>query len=300
MKKTIIILILTITMYQLNSQEIHKVKSGNAELEVTVYPKENAETIIFLHGGPSAPAKFTKEISYVKDQYQVINFNQRDAGRSTCQKCDYTLEEYITDIKSIMTHFKIEKVHLYGHSWGGAYAQIFMEAHPELVKSVFLSSPSSGIGEQWKEMQKEVMMYNKRKSTKKEWRRMGMNAILGSMGSKKAMGRLYVQVIKNYNRGFIEIDESKITPKNYDKAGGKSTHKLLKNLKQSEELKGLSNPDFPILITWGDDDIYGNTTQHVIDRYPTAKVEFIPNCGHLPTSHNPEFYYNLFKEFYNL
>jgi pimeloyl-ACP methyl ester carboxylesterase len=182
MKTLVIFLILTISIHQLIAQEIYTVKSGNAELEVTIYPKENAETIIFLHGGPGAPAKFTKEISYVKDQYQVINFDQRDAGYSTCQKCNFTLEEYITDIKSIMTHFNIEKVHLFGHSWGGAYAQIFMEAHPELVKSVFLSSPSSGIGEQWKEMQKEVMMYNKRKSTKKRMEKNGHECNSGFNG----------------------------------------------------------------------------------------------------------------------
>jgi hypothetical protein len=38
------------------------------------------------------------------------------------------------------------------------------------------------------------------------------------MGSKKLWADFMFQVIKNYNRGFIEIDESKITPENYDKA----------------------------------------------------------------------------------
>lgn len=276
------------------------IPSGGAKLYVKLYPRTGSETIIFLHGGPGAPAEFSDEINYVKDHYQVINLDQRGAGNSTCEGCEYTIDEYTDDILAIMDYFDLEKIHLFGHSWGGLYAQLFMEKYPEKVSSVFLSSPSSGTGAQWSETKREVMLFNKEKCTPKEWRRMGINSLLSGLGSDRAMGRLYVQVIKNYNKGHVEVDEFDAKSVSFEKAKGKSTHKTIVNIKKAELLRGLENPEFPILISYGDDDIYGETNQYVIERYPTAEVVFIPNCGHLPTVHNPEFYWRLFDRFYNL
>lgn len=298
MRKIVYLALVMSCLVNLNAQEEHIIESGKAKLFVKLYPKPGAETILLLHGGPGAPTNFTDEINHLKEKYQLINFDQRGAGNSTCKKCEYTLDEYVMDIRNIIQHFSLGKAHLFGHSWGGLYAQIFAQAHPEMVASLFLSSPSPGTGKHWSEMKREVMLYNKQKCTKKEWRRMGLNSMLGALGSDKAMGRLYMQVVKNYNKGYVEIEDNKSA--SYEKAKGKSTHKTVKNIKNAPLLKKLSSPDFPILITYGDDDIYGETTKYVIERYPTAKVVFIPNCGHLPTIHNPEKYWELFASFYRL
>lgn len=167
-----------------------------------------------------------------------------------------------------------------------------------MVKSLFLSSPSSGTGVQWKEMKREVMLYNKRKCTKKEWRTMGINSVLSSLGSDKTTERLYMQAVKNYNKGCVDIDDSKSAV--YEKAKGKSTHATIKNIAKAPPLKGIKSPGFPILISYGDDDIYSETSKYVISRYPTAEVVFIPDRGHLLTVHNPEFYWKLFEDFYSL
>lgn len=278
--------------------ENHTIISGNAKLSVVLYPKQGAETIIMLHGGPGAPNHFVDEIAHVKDNYQVINFDQRGSGNSTCDDCEHTLDEYVSDILNIIDYFKLEKVHLYGHSWGGLYAQIFMEQYPEKVLSAFLSSPSSGTGKQWKKMNKEVMKYNKERCTKEEWREMGTNSFKASRGDDEAMGNLYRQVVKNYNKGYVDENELDDKSVKYEKSGGRAANLLKKQIKKAELLNGLENPPFPILISYGDDDIYGETTEYVIERYPTAKVVFIENCGHLPAIHNPDAYWKLFAEFY--
>ncbi len=281
-----------------NEKEKHTVKSINAELAVVLYPKANAETVIMLHGGPGAPNDFVDEIEHIKDNYQVINFDQRGSGNSTCNNCEHTLDEYVSDILNIMAYFKLEKIHLYGHSWGGLYAQIFMEQQPDKVLSAFLSSPSSGTGKHWKKMNKEVMKYNKERCTKEEWREMGKNSFKAARGDNEAMAALYRQVVKNYNKGYIDADTLDNKSANYDKSGGIAANKLKKQIEKADLLKGLENPPFPILITYGDDDIYGETTKYVTDRYPTAKVVFIENCGHLPAIHNPDAYWKLFGEIY--
>ena len=100
------------------------------------------------------------------------------------------MSAYISDIDSVARFYGVSKFHLWGHSWGGLYAQIYANKNLEKLLSMFLCSPGSGTGEQWKQTEKEVMHFNKSKCTSWQWSKMGMNNLLGILGSDKGYKQL--------------------------------------------------------------------------------------------------------------
>jgi proline iminopeptidase len=159
------------------------VPSGNARLFALAYPRSGAETVILLHGGPGVPMDFSLFVAVLFRKHQVITFDQRGTARSPAAGASYSVDEYMQDLDAIARHFGAATFHLFGHPWGGLYAQIFAVRHPERVLSLFLCSPSSGTGPQWTQTEREVLRFNRSRSTQWEWARLGVKSVLGMTGS---------------------------------------------------------------------------------------------------------------------
>lgn len=271
------------------------IDNNGDKLFSVIYKNPGKETIILLHGGPGIPMNFEEVINELKDNYQIITFQQRGTKQSPCPSKDYSMDAYISDIESIAKFYGLTKFHLWGHSWGGLYAQIYAEKYPEKLLGLFLCSSGSGTNIEWKQTEKEVMQFNKSKCGKGEWSKMGLNSLLGIMGNDNAYKRLFNQVIKNYHKDFelpvqinLDFENVKATPIN------KTRQEILKY----PVLNRQENPNYQITIVYGDQDIYKKSKDFVINRYPTAKVWTIKNCGHIPWLHNPTEYKTILKQHY--
>lgn len=285
------------TMEQDMIKETILITNNDTDLSTTIYPKKDTETVILLHGGPGVPDDMIEVANILKEKFQVITFEQRGVGLSKCNKCDYTMQDYISDIDTIADYFDLKSFHLFGHSWGGLYAQIYAEESPEKIKSLFLSSPSSGTNKAWKLTEREVMEFNKKIATKGEWMKMGWNSLLGMFGNDKAHRKLFKQVLKNYHKDYNGIEtQDKLLEKIYSKSINKTRKAIIKY----KALSVVENPNFPIEITYGSDDIYGESKKELIKRFPTAEVKIIENSGHIPWKHNPKEFRDILIKFYKL
>jgi len=277
------------------AQKNIKIKNSNVTLNVKVYSEEKSSTIILLHGGPGVPDDMTEIADALKAKFRVITFEQRGLGQSECLKCDYTMEAYISDIDAIADFFKLDKFHLFGHSWGGVYAQIYAMEKPEKLASLFLCSPGSGTNTTWKKTEKEVMRFNKSHSTSGEWLKMGWNSFMGMMGSNKAYRKLFKQVLQNYHKNY-DVEFSDI--QQLEAVNARPINKTRKQILKYKPLGKFSNVPFPVQITYGDHDIYGTSSREVIERFPMAKVDTIKNSGHIPWKHNILLFKTLLNDFY--
>ena len=265
--------------------EYLKIQNGEVTLNTTIYPKENAETVILLHGGPGVPDPMTEVALELNNKFQVITFEQRGTGQSLNPNSEYAIADYISDIDSIASHFKLESFHLFGHSWGGLYAQIYTEERPENIKSLFLCSPSSGTNSTWTKTEKEVMKYNKMNASWGEWMKMGWNSLLGMLGSDKAYQKVFFLVMKNYHKNYSDIS---INKEQLRSITADTVNITRKNIVSYKNLKPMTQSNFPIVVTYGDGDIYGESKNEVYKRYPKAEFHVIENCGHIGWIHNPE------------
>lgn len=271
------------------------IKNGSTILNVTVYSSDKTETIILLHGGPGVPDDMIEVVTILKEKYKVITFEQRGTGLSKCQKCSFTMKDYISDIDAISKKLNIKEFHLFGHSWGGLYAQVYALERPDKIKSLFLCSPGSGTNSTWKKTEKEVLRFNKNNSSKGEWLKMGWNSLLGMLGSDKAYRKLFSQVLKNYHKNYSEQEfKDEFLVKIFSKPINKTRKEIIKY----KALIKFNNPNHPIIITYGENDIYGESKKELIKRFPTSKVKTIEKSGHIPWKHNLEEFNVILNKFY--
>jgi proline iminopeptidase len=286
------------------------VSNGTTQLHVTEHHSniteedENcsstAETVLLLHGGPGVPDDFPYLVERLTPKYRVLTFHQRGTGNSANPSGNYTMDAYVSDIDSILDYFELTKVHLFGHSWGGLYAQIYAEAHPEKIASLFLCSPSSGTNELWIQTETAVLAFNQ-SHCRSEWEflKMGWYSLMGGMfGFDYAYRSLFLIVLGNYNRLHGERDISPEAVQHVKAAPINGTRPNIVKYKALATMK--EEPSFSIVITYGDKDIYGVSSEAVPLRYPTAKHHVIANCGHIPWWHNPEDFELILKSFYSL
>jgi proline iminopeptidase len=103
-------------------------------------------TILCLHGGPGGT--HDSSISMVKlseDGYRVILYDQLGCGKSD-QPPDqslYTVERYVEEVEGVRIGLGLDKINLYGHSWGGFLDVAYAIKYSDNLKSLLVSSGSS-------------------------------------------------------------------------------------------------------------------------------------------------------------
>ncbi len=273
------------------------IRNQDTTLYTQAYPNSGKETVILLHGGPGVPNGLTFLVKFLSRYFQVITFHQRGTLKSPNPSQDYSLEHYTSDINRIADLFQLEKFHLLGHSWGGLYAEIYAHTHKNRLLSLFLCSPASGTGRQWAETSLEITRYNRRKSSLKEMLTMSLGAALGVLGSDKGHRTFYRQALVNFNRGF-EVSYPERFEVNCVKA--RAINQTVKTVLTSPLLPVMPDPAFKVTITYGDQDIIGESKKYVRQRFPTASTYIIPSCGHIPWSHNQPAFVQILQEHYGI
>jgi proline iminopeptidase len=112
--------------------------------------------VIFLHGGPGAGLSPQHRRFFDPEQYRVILFDQRGAGKSTpLGECrNNTTQLLIEDIERLREMCGIEQWLVFGGSWGSTLALAYGEAHPErclgfVLRGVFLCTRRNRLVPRW-------------------------------------------------------------------------------------------------------------------------------------------------------
>ena len=269
------------------------VKNKDTRLYTKVYPNSGKESVILLHGGPGAPENLDPVAEFLARDYQVIYFHQRGTLNSPCSSGSYSMASYVSDIDAVAAHFSLGKFHLFGHSWGGLYAQVYAQERPGKLLSMFSCSPASGTGWQWAKTVLEVGRFHKRKCTRQEWLEMVKNASLGLLGSYKAYARFYAQFSINCNRDYRVQQPVQVM---VDHLHTRPINRTSLSLLLHPTLRRLPEPGFKVTVVYGDDDLYDESPKYVRERYPTGTFITIPASSHFPWLHNIEAFFKVLAE----
>lgn len=88
-------------------------------IEVFLQEDSAAQPIVFIHGFPFDPTLWDNVIEQLKDDYYCISYDLRGFGNSEVGHGQYTMESYVDDLKTLISHFGLKQVILYGFSMGG-------------------------------------------------------------------------------------------------------------------------------------------------------------------------------------
>jgi proline iminopeptidase len=104
--------------------------------------------VLFLHGGPGAGAGAVHRRFFDPNVWRVIIFDQRGSGRSRPlgELEANTTPHLVEDIETLRKFLGIERMLLFGGSWGSTLALAYAQAHPETVtgavlRGIFLGRP---------------------------------------------------------------------------------------------------------------------------------------------------------------
>jgi len=117
----------------LEVSDIHKIYyelSGNSE----------GKPVFFLHGGPGGSSSPYMRRFCDPDKFLMVLSDQRGAGKSKPfgEIKENTTQNLVEDIERLRKHLKLEKIILFGGSWGTTLGIAYAEAYPGNVSGMVL------------------------------------------------------------------------------------------------------------------------------------------------------------------
>ncbi|MHA1488442.1 MAG: alpha/beta fold hydrolase [Promethearchaeota archaeon] len=122
------------------------------------------ETLILIHGFGVKKEVYVAQFGFLSENFRVIRFDNRGAGKSDRPNEPYTMEMFADDINGLMDYLKIEKAHVLGWSLGGMIAQHFVIKYPNRVNKLILINTMA----QWPSEKSGLEMYKNSQITKYE------------------------------------------------------------------------------------------------------------------------------------
>lgn len=98
--------------------------------------------LILLHGGPGTPSVYLKSLEALGNERVVVRYDQLGAGYSDVvhDTTMFSIQHFVGELELLRRHLDLDRMHLYGHSWGATLAVEYYRAHPQHVASLVLAS----------------------------------------------------------------------------------------------------------------------------------------------------------------
>ena len=96
--------------------------------------------VLVCHSGPGAGCETYHRRFFDPEQYRIILFDQRGAGRSTphAELTHNTTQDLIDDMETIRDYLGIERWVLFGGAWGSALSLLYAQTYPQNVHGLIL------------------------------------------------------------------------------------------------------------------------------------------------------------------
>jgi len=101
------------------------------------------EPLLLIPGGPGfSHLYFTPHFAKLSYKFNIIYFDAFGRGKSDRAKSpdEYSIRRDVEDIEGLRKYLGIDKLNIFGHSYGGIVAQVYALKYPEHVKKLILSN----------------------------------------------------------------------------------------------------------------------------------------------------------------
>lgn len=132
------------------------------------------ETLVVVHGGPGFSLESVRaDLAPLAAHRRVIYYDQRGNGRSSLidDPAALAVSHHIADLEAIRRHFGLEKMSLFGNSWGGLLISAYAAAHPDRVERLVLDASAAPTLDYVREMRGRVGARSRERLSAAEQRR---------------------------------------------------------------------------------------------------------------------------------
>lgn len=104
------------------------------------------EPLLLHHGYTASRVNWLPVAERLKEKYRVILMECRGTGESEDTEDGYTLEQYASDVISMMDHIGVDKFTYAGHSMGGGIGFLLGLNHADRLNRLILMAPIPAAG----------------------------------------------------------------------------------------------------------------------------------------------------------
>jgi proline iminopeptidase len=265
----------------------------------------SGDTLMILHGGPGLSHKYLKPQldSLLSENFTLLYYDQRGSGWSEGVEdtLKLNMRTYVSDLEQIRKHFKLPRLNLIGHSFGGLLAMNYGITYPEKLNSMVLvdtDAASYALRTPY-----QIKKINERIS-EDQWKY--LEGIANSEPYKNFDVKAYEQYYKTFltsyfynpkdtlhlSLGFDSISIPKINV---------TSSFLRRGLGKYDIHKELVKIQCPTLILQGRESIFSVAGAEAIHKIlPDSRLELFENCGHFEYIEAPEKFMTSIEEFYGM
>lgn len=256
------------------------------------------EPIVIIHGGPGLNHQyFLPHLETLAEDYTLVFYDQRASGRSSADldSSGISLDLFLSDIEEIRKHFKIEKMNLLGHSWGGLLAMNYALKYPNSLNNLILSSSTPASSELRARESSKIS----ERITRED--RSERATIITSESFKAKNAQAYEQFFKwMFKKEFK--NEALVSQLNLNfQMDYVENNKLLQNLAKDigqydfhEDLKKINTRT---LVIYGDYETAVEAGKTIHEHLPNSEFVLLKDCGHFPFIEQPDGYSKAIEDF---
>lgn len=108
-----------------------------------VNPEAPGVPLVLIHGGPGIPSYYLEPLLTLADERPVLIYDQLGCGRSSHDVNEQylTLDSFAADLNQLLSGLGLDRVVLWGHSFGGLLALAHQRRYPDAAAGLILASP---------------------------------------------------------------------------------------------------------------------------------------------------------------
>ncbi|MBH9966068.1 alpha/beta fold hydrolase [[Bacillus] enclensis] len=251
----------------------------------SIYVKSfgNGDPIVFLHGGPGGSHEFFLPFAErLAADHTIILYDQAGCGMSGAVEGDrYSIQDEVGNLEALRQELGLERMNLFGESWGSMLALSYAAKHPSHVEKIMLTAAIGLTNEAYAAFKTELLQ---KLGPFKKMRFM-VNGMLHAIGINRT------KQIFNLLDPYYVYSKETLKKKKHIPYNDVVQSKISKDIEESYNLlphvKTLSS--IPILIAQGSHDIL--TPLH-IERFfkehlPHVEIVEIGESGHWTVLEQP-------------
>ncbi len=259
------------------------IKVNNANL---YYEEEGSgdETIVFSHSYLMNSSHFKYQIAELKKAYRCLAYDHRGHGRSEVTAGGYDLDNLCRDAACFIEAMNCAPCHFIGLSIGGMIGMTIAVRRPELLKSLILIDSPVDMGSRIPLFIKNAFVTIPRIVG---WRILSAATVASIFGKKFRRDPRNKEEIRYWREVIKSNDPS-------------ATVQIAKGITAQKGLVDkIHDINIPTLVIAGEKDITAGAGQakKIAGLIPGARLEIIPDTGHVPPIEEPETVNNIINIF---
>jgi proline-specific peptidase len=158
-------------------------------------------TLVVLHGGPGLTHEYLAPLADLAGAgFELVFYDQLGCGRSErpTHYREYTIESGADDANQLRRRLGLGRVHLFGHSYGGALALEAAVRYPRAWRSLIVSSGFASMHTLWKGQRMRISQLSR--ASRQAWLRADRTGVTT---------RAFFRAAEEFRRRFTERTENR-------------------------------------------------------------------------------------------